>query len=130
MTMNKQNIKLNFKIKLTDSQQEAYKAAHDKEIKFLTLVWSRQSGKSTLMKVLCIEWLFSKNKKIAYICKNYILAKKIYKDLLQFIPNEYIKSANGSDLIIESLFGSTITFFSAESGASLRRIDIPLSDMR
>ena len=72
------------------------------------------------MKVLCIEWLFTHNKKIAYICRNYILAKKLYKDLIQYIPNEYIKQANGTDLTIESIFGSSITFFSAESGASLR----------
>ena len=72
------------------------------------------------MKVLCIEWLFTHNKKIAYICRNYILAKKLYKDLIQYIPNEFIKQANGTDLTIESIFGSSITFFSAESGASLR----------
>ena len=29
--------------KLTESQKEAYQAAHNKEIKYLTLVWSRQS---------------------------------------------------------------------------------------
>lgn len=79
------------------------------------------------MKVLCIEWLFKNNMKIAYICRNYILAKKIYKDLIQYIPQQFIKKANGTDLTIESLFGSTITFFSAESGASLRRTDIQLS---
>ena len=72
------------------------------------------------MKVLCIEWLFNKKKQIAYICRNYILAKKIYKDLIQYIPHNYIKQANGTDLTIETIFGSTITFFSAESGASLR----------
>lgn len=37
------NMKINFKINLTDSQKEAYQAAHTKEIKYLTLVWSRQS---------------------------------------------------------------------------------------
>lgn len=36
-------MKLNFKINLTESQKEAYQAAHNKEIKYLTLVWSRQS---------------------------------------------------------------------------------------
>lgn len=75
------------------------------------------------MKVLCIEWFFKKQMKIAYICRNYILAKKIYKDLIQYIPKECIKQANGTDLMIESIYGSTITFFSAESGASLRRIN-------
>ena len=72
------------------------------------------------MKVLCIEWLFQKNKRIAYVCRNYILAKKIYKDIIQYIPREYVKAANGSDLTIEGINGSTLTFFSSESGASLR----------
>ena len=82
------------------------------------------------MKVLCIEWLFTHNKKIAYICRNYILAKKLYKDLIQYIPQDCIKQANGTDLTIESIYGSSITFFSAESGASLRRINISLSYFR
>lgn len=78
------------------------------------------AGKSTLMKVLCIEWLFEKRRRIAYVCRNYILAKKIYQDLIQYFPQQYLKKANGSDLTIETIFGSTLTFFSAESGASLR----------
>ena len=112
--------KLHFKINLTKSQKEAYDAIHTKGWKYYTFVWSRQSGKSTLMKVLCIEWLFTHYRRIAYICRNYILAKKIYKDLVQYIPSQFIKNANGTDLTIETTFNSTITFFSAESGASLR----------
>lgn len=113
-------MQIKFKIKLTDSQKEAYALAHNKELKYLTLVWSRQSGKSTLMKVLVIEWLFNNNTKIGYVCRNYILAKRIYKDLVQYIPKEYVKSANASDLIIETIYGSSISLFSAESGDSLR----------
>lgn len=72
------------------------------------------------MKVLCIEWLFEKRRRIAYVCRNYILAKKLYKDIIQYFPSNYLKSANGTDLTIETIFGSILTFFSAESGASLR----------
>ena len=109
-----------FDLKLTNSQKEAYEAAHNEKIKFLTLVWSRQAGKSTLMKILCVEWLFRKKQRIAYICRNYILAKKLYKDIIQAFPKQFISSSNGTDLLIESIFGSTLQFFSAESGASLR----------
>jgi hypothetical protein len=112
-------MELKFKINLTESQKEAYEAAHNKK-RYLTLVWSRQSGKSTLMKILCIEWLFKDKKQIAYICRNYILAKRLYKDVVQYIPEQFVKRSNGSDLSIETIFGSTLTFFSAESGASLR----------
>ena len=81
--------KLHFKINLTKSQKEAYDAIHTKGWKYYTFVWSRQSGKSTLMKVLCIEWLFTHNKKIAYICRNYILAKKLYKDRPDLLNTYY-----------------------------------------
>lgn len=72
------------------------------------------------MKVLVIEWLFQSKQKIGYVCRNYILAKRIYKDLVNLIPKEYIKSANASDLTIELITNSTISLFSAESGDSLR----------
>ena len=112
-------MKLQFKINLTKSQKEAYEAAHNKK-RYLTLVWSRQSGKSVLMKLLCIEWLFQQNKHIAYVCRNYILAKKLYRDILSAIPQDQIQKANGTDLSITTRFNSTLTFYSAESGASLR----------
>lgn len=72
------------------------------------------------MKVLCIEWLFQNNKQIGYVCRNYILAKKFYKELIQYIPQNQIKSSNGTDLTITTIYGSTLTFYSAESGNSLR----------
>lgn len=112
------NIKMD--IKLSKSQQEVYALAHDDSIKYLTVCFSRQSGKSTLMKVLAVEWLMEKNVNIAYICRNYILAKTIYRSLIKIIPRQLLKSANASDLIIQSKMGSTLTLFSAESGASLR----------
>lgn len=112
------NVKLN--IKLSKAQQEIYEMAHKPEIKYMTVAMSRQSGKSTLMKVLCVEWLLEKNNNIAYICKNYILAKTIYRSLIKIIPRQFLKSANASDLIIQTKMGSTLILFSAESGASLR----------
>ncbi len=113
-------MKINFNIKLSKSQQEVYDAAHDPSIKYLTVAFSRQSGKTTLMKVLCVEWLMEKNRNLAYVCRNYILAKTIYRSLLKIIPRAVIVSANAADLIITTKFGSTLTLFSAESGASLR----------
>lgn len=73
------------------------------------------------MKLLCIIWLIqNKNEKIGYICKNYILAKKLYKDVMQLLPEELVKSSNGSDLTITSIYDTVLTFFSSESGSSLR----------
>lgn len=78
------------------------------------------SGKSWLMELLCIEWLLTKrNVRIAYVCRSYLLAKKVYKELLSFLPRKSYDSANGSDLVITSN-GSSIQFFSSESGSALR----------
>lgn len=109
-----------FDIKLSKSQQEVYDLVKNDKYKYITVVFSRQSGKTVLMLVLCIQWLFEKNASIAYICRNFVLSKKLYKELIKILPKEIIKSANGSDLIIESVYGSTLTFYSAEQGASLR----------
>lgn len=111
---------VNFDISLSKSQQEVWDLVQDKRYKFITVVFSRQSGKTILMLVLCIQWLLEKNMSIAYICRNFVLAKRLYKELIRVLPKNVIKSANGSDLIIEGVNGSTLTFFSAEQGASLR----------
>lgn len=111
---------VNFDITLSKSQQEVYNLVQDKRYKFITVVFSRQSGKTILMLVLCIQWLLEKNMSIAYICRNFVLAKRLYKELIRVLPKDVVKSANGSDLIIEGKNGSTLTFFSAEQGASLR----------
>lgn len=113
-------MEIEFRINLTDSQKEIYKLAHDDKIKFLTLVLSRQQGKTTSMMILCIEWLMEKNRSIGYICRNNLLGKTLYRELIKVIPKKLIKTQNGSDLYIESIMGSTLHIFSAESGASLR----------
>lgn len=113
-------MKVTFNIELSDSQREIYDLAHSKEYKYITVVMSRQSGKSVLCQVLCVEWLLEKDNSIAYVCRNFILAKKIYRDLIRIIPKDVVKSANGSDLMIETIYGSTLNFYSAEQGASLR----------
>lgn len=111
---------LNFDISLSKSQQEVYDLVQDKRYKYVTVVFSRQSGKTVLMLVLCIKWLLQNNVSIAYICRNFILAKKLYRELIKILPKGIVKSANGTDLLIESVNGSVLTFYSAEQGASLR----------
>lgn len=114
------SMQINFDISLSKSQQEVYDLVQDKKYKYITVVFSRQSGKTVLMLVLCIQWMFHKNMSIAYICRNFVLSKRLYKELIKILPKEIIKSANGTDLSIESIYGSTLNFYSAEQGASLR----------
>lgn len=114
-------MKLQFNINLTSAQQDAYDLIHTDGVKFITLCFSRQAGKSTLMQVCCIEWLFTQpNVRIGYVCRSYLLGRKIYKEILSVLPQDSYKSANGSELTIVAKNGSTLQFFSAESGNALR----------
>ena len=112
---------VNFNIQLSNSQQEVYDLVHNDDYKYYTVVFSRQSGKSTLMMVLCIEWLFGKGNSIAYLCKNFKpLATTLYGEIVKVIPKNMLAKTNASDLYIESVTGSKLQFFSAEQGSSLR----------
>lgn len=113
-------MEVQFDIELSKSQQEVYDLVQDKRYKYITVAFSRQSGKTVLMLVFCIIWLMEKNVSIAYICRNFILAKKLYRELIKILPASIVKSANGTDLLIESVNGSVLTFYSSEQGASLR----------
>jgi len=114
-------LNVNFDIDLTTSQKQAYDMAHDPLVQYMVLAWSRQSGKTTLTMLLCAEWLITKPAaRIGYVCRSYMLAKKIYADLVGVMPKQLIKSANGADLTVKGKNGSTLQFYSAESGASLR----------
>lgn len=113
-------MELNFDITLTKSQQEIYDLAQDDKVKYLTVVFSRQSGKTILMLVLCIQWLMASNNQIAYVCRNFVLGRGLFRQLMKVLPKEVIKSSNGSELFVESIYGSSLTFHSAEQGSSLR----------
>lgn len=112
--------KIHFNINLTNSQKELYQLATDESFKFLTACLSRQQGKSTAMLVLCTQWLLQKNIKIGYVCRTSLFAETGYGDLLRILPAPFIKKANTQTKLIETVIGSSIRFFSAESGNSLR----------
>ena len=108
-------------IKLTDGQRTAWKLVHDDDNKTIVLCFSRQSGKSTLAEILLIENLCKKNKFSAYISPTFALGRKIYKELMQLLePTHIVKKANSSTLTIETTFGATLQFFSAEAYQAIR----------
>lgn len=108
-------------IQLTESQKELWKYANDNHNKYIIANWSRQSGKSTIVSLLCIKWLAMKEQEIIYITPTYSLAKKIYSNIVKLLPEEIILKSNSSDLVIESVLKSRLVFFSAESGQAIRR---------
>lgn len=115
------NLSLNIKgIKLTEGQKKLYQYATDKVTKYIIANYSRQSGKTTIVSLLCIKWLMSRYQEIIYITPTYSLAKKIYSNIVKLVPSELLNKCNSSDLIIESSTGSRLLFFSAESGQAIR----------
>lgn len=114
-------MKVNFKIKLTNGQEEAYRLAHEKDTKQLVLVWSRQSGKSVFAEIMLIENLLKKNKFSAYISPTFQLGRKVYKEIVSLLDGKgIIKKANSSTLTIETITNSTLQFYSVESYTAIR----------
>ena len=114
-------MQVNFSIKLTEGQKAAYNLCHDKKNKRVILCYSRQSGKSVLAEILLIEYLFKKNTFNAYISPTFQLGRKVYKEITQLLEDSaVIKKANSSTLTIETIYGSTLQFFSAEAYTAIR----------
>lgn len=114
-------MKLNVKgIKLTESQKIIYNYANDKEHKYVMANLSRQQGKTTVVTLLCIQWLSKSNEEIIYFTPTFTLAKRIYASIVKMLPRSFVSKSNSSDLIIESITGSKLRFFSGEAAQSAR----------
>ena len=109
-----------FNIKLNKPQQDML--ALIEKNKFVFAAMSRQIGKSVLCKVLCTKWLLEPNKEIGYITPSLKLAKKFFNDLTGIIPESLLVKSNASDLILQSITGSTLYFYSAEQGNRIRGV--------
>lgn len=114
-------MKINFNIDLTRKQQQAYDILHDKQTQFLIARWSRQCGKTVFAEICMIEYLCKSNTFNAYISPTFAQGRKVFSELTQLLEGTgIIKKANAQDLKIESIYGSTLKFFSMESPTSIR----------
>lgn len=112
---------INFDINLTKKQKEAYDIMHDKECKFLIARWSRQCGKTIFAEIMLIEYLCKKNTFNAYISPTFSQGKKVYAELNQLLEGSgIIKKSNAADLRIDTIYGSSLKFFSMESPTAIR----------
>lgn len=107
-------------INLTQSQKLLYQAAHDDDLKYILAAFSRQQGKSTVVMLLCLEWLLNKSEDIIYFTPTYLLSKNIYSKIIKLLPEKLIVKSNSQELIIETITGSTLKFFSGEAAQSAR----------
>ena len=114
-------MQINFDISLTKKQQEAYDIIHQKDCRFLIARWSRQCGKTVFSEIMMVEYLCKPNTFNAYISPTFSQGKKVFAELQQILePTGIIKKANGADLKIETIYGSTLKFFSMESPTAIR----------
>ena len=114
-------MKINFNIKLTKKQQEAYDLMHQRDCKFLVARWSRQCGKTVFAEIMMIEYLCIPHTFNAYISPTFAQGKKVFAELMRLLEGtSIIKKANASDLRIESVYGSILQFFSMESPTAIR----------
>lgn len=112
---------IKFDIDLTKGQRLAYELIHKPTTKTLVLRWSRQCGKTILAEILMIEYLCKNGLFSCYVSPTFQLGRKVYKELLTLLEGKgIIKKANSSTLTIESVFGSTLQFFSMEAYQSIR----------
>ena len=109
-----------FNIRLNKPQQDML--ALIEKNKFVFAAMSRQIGKSVLCKVLCTKWLLEPNNEIGYVTPSLKLAKKFFNDLTGIIPESLLVKSNASDLILQSITGSTLYFYSAEQGNRIRGV--------
>lgn len=114
-------MELNFQIQLTKLQKKAYTEYKKTDTRFLLLKWPRQAGKTTFTEILLIEALCRKKKFSAYISPTFAQGRKVYREITELLEGKgIIKKVNSSTLTIESVFGSTLQFFSMESPVSIR----------
>lgn len=112
---------INTELTLTKKQHQAYDIIHKPEVQFLIARWSRQCGKTVFAEVMMIEYLCIPKTFNAYISPTFAQGKKVYAELVQLLEGTgIILKANASDLKIDSIFGSTLKFFSMESPTSIR----------
>ena len=114
-------MRVNFDIKLTKKQQEAYNLIHDEKCRFLIARWSRQCGKTIFAEVMLIEYLCKANTFNAYISPTFSQGKKVFAELNTLLEGSgIIKKSNAADLRIDTIYGSSLKFFSMESPTAIR----------
>lgn len=114
-------MEVNFRIKLTKKQREAYDIIHTDECRYLIARWSRQCGKTIFAEIMLIEYLFKPNTFNAYISPTFSQGRKVYGEIVKLLePTGVITKCNASELTIETKFGSSLKFFTMQSPTSIR----------
>ena len=101
-------------------QQEIIDWLQQPDVKYVSFLKSRQSGGSFLNKLLVAYWgLSNEKKKIIYITPTLKLGKLFHGEIVESLK-PFIKESNGTDLTIKFNSNTTVRFFSAEQGNTIR----------
>jgi hypothetical protein len=93
--------------------------------RFRVVVAGRRWGKSALSRVEMIKHAKKRKSKIWYVAPTYRMAKQImWTDLLDAIPNKWIRSINQTTLMITLVNGTTIELKGADKADSLRGVGV------
>lgn len=91
----------------------------ESKAKWRILCCGRRWGKSFVCLLLSLEIMF-KGKTVAYVTPTFSLGTTFFNEILKFIPDKIIVSANKAELSIKLVTGGEIKFFSGEATRSIR----------
>lgn len=118
-------MEINFDIELTNTQKNVRETLLLPDTRFMVCKVSRQAGKSILAEILAIEKLCTPKTYSAYITPTFALGDKIFDEIVQVLsPTGLIKKANASKMLIETVFGSKLKFFSFQNPNAIRGFTI------
>lgn len=116
---------LKFNINLTNKQKQVWELMHQADTKYLMCRFSRQCGKTVIAECLMIEYLCRPKMELLYVSPTYKLGQRVYKDIYNLLKNtNIISKANGTNLTIETVYGSILRFGSMEAYESLRGLTV------
>ena len=97
----------------------------DSDARFRVMIAGRRFGKSLISQNIAIRAMIKKQL-VAYITPTYQLGKIFFTEILKMLPNE-IYTKNESDLLITSITGGSIRFFTGERLDALRGLKFHLA---
>jgi hypothetical protein len=117
-----------FNGKINRYQLEILRKFDRKEFRFALLNWHRRARKTTLLlNVLIKECCKNPNKIYGYVAPTYTQAKGIvWNDpnmLNKYLPHEYVKRKNDSELLVEFVNGSLLVIRGGDNPDSIRGQD-------
>lgn len=101
--------------KLKDFQKRISTKCDDEKVRYLVVIASRQVGKSFVVRLKCIEWLFRQRCDIGYVTLTNRLGRTFFKKVRECIPKELVDNADSTQLTIETKNKSSMSFLSIES---------------